>query len=295
MHTISIKNSAGEQIFKLLNLIFMLILITIMLYPILNVLAVSFSSYTEFTKNPLMIIPKGANLDAYRTIFSSKLLKTAFGNSIFITIVGTSISIFMTIITGYPLSKRALKGRRQIMFLIVFTMLFSGGIIPSYLLVRNLGLLNKLWALILPVSINSYYLIIMISAFRNVPVSLEESAKIEGANDIYILFKIIVPMVVPTVATLILFYGVANWNQYFSAVVYIISRDKWTLQLVLKEIVLNATEIMSNEDVVLSGTVVYPHTIKCAAIAVISFPILILYPSVQKYFIKGVTLGAVKG
>ncbi len=280
----------GGKIFVVCNTTFMLFLMVTMLYPVVNTLAVSLSSFAAYAVNPTMIIPQEFNLDAYYTIFNNVLLLSSYRNTLIVTIVGTTINMLLTATTAYPLSKRNLKGIRVILFFMVFTMLFSGGIIPNFMLIRDIGLLNTIWALMLPVAINTYNLILVKSYYQSIPASLEESAKIEGANDIQILFKIIIPVSVPTLVAVALFYTVGNWNQYFLSVMYTNSRELWTLQVLLREMVSNSVAVMDE----VGDTGVNPYVIRCATIMVVCLPILFVYPFLQKYFMKGIMLGAVK-
>lgn len=280
--------------FEIFNGLFMMLLLIIMLYPLLNVLAISLSNYGEYLKHPMMFFPRGVTFEAYLTVFKSNLLLTSYRNTLFLAVVGTAINVTLTVMTAYPLSKKHLKGRRIITLAIIFTMLFSGGIIPTYFVVKGTKLLDTLWSLIIPIAINTYYLIIMRSFFHTIPDSLEESAKIEGANDITILIRIILPVSIPAIVTITLFYAVANWNQFFQAILYIDSRSKWPLQILLREMILQATELIESDDI--HGEVnVYPFTLRSATVMVVILPILFVYPFLQKYFMKGIMLGSVKG
>ena len=291
----STKAYTGKySVFPIFNSALMISLMVIMLYPMLNVLAVSLSDYGEYLKHPMMFYPRNITFDAYRAILKSRLLYTSYRNTIFLTVVGTTVNVVITVMTAYPLSKSHLKGRRVITLAIIFTMLFQGGIIPTYFIVRAVGLLDTLWALIIPIAINTYYLIIMRSFFVTLPPSLEESAKIEGANDISILVRIILPISIPAIVTISLFYAVLNWNQFFQAILYIDSKDKWPLQILLREMILQATELIQADDIH-QGTTVYPFTIRSATVIVVVLPILLVYPFLQKYFMKGILLGSVKG
>ena len=269
-----------------------------MLYPFLNVIAVSISDYSSYLENPTRILPGKINLGAFRYVFSSSLILSSYRNTIIITILGTLISVIVTILTAYPLSKKSLKGKSIIMNLLIFSMMFSGGIIPDFYLIRSLGLLDTLWALILPSVISSYNIILMKNFFTSIPESLEEAARIDGASDIYILWKIIVPLSTPIIATISLFVCVGYWNSYFSAVLYIRDQRKWTLQLLLREIILSANTQLLNAGgnfAELSSNNIPLQTVKYASLIVVILPILCVYPFLQKYFVKGIMMGAVKG
>lgn len=266
----------------------------VMIYPFLNVIAVSLTSYSEYLKNPMMIFPTKLDLAAFKYVLTNNQVHISYINTIIVTIAGTVIGIALLILTAYPLSKSHLKGRTLFMNLVVFTMMFNGGLIPTYNLIKSIKLLDTLWALILPSALTAFNLILMKNFFESLPESLEEAAKIDGANDWYILFKIIIPLSKPIIATLVMFLAVAYWNNYFNAIMYIRDRSLWTLQLVLREIVLSdsAQSLEQGND---SAEQIVPVTIKYASLLVVMLPILVVYPFVQKYFVHGVMVGAVKG
>lgn len=269
-----------------------------MLYPFLNVFAVSISDYTSYLKNPLMIIPGKINLGAFRHVFRSSLILSSYRNTIVITVAGTFIGLFLTTLTAYPLSKKGLRGKAVFMNLIIFTMLFNGGIIPNFYLIRSLKLIDTLWALILPSAISAFNIILMKNFFSSIPESLVEAAKIDGASDVYVLGKIVLPLSMPIMATIGLFVCVGYWNSYFNAVLYIRDQGKWTLQLLLREIVMSANTQLLNAgenmaEVSLDN--IPPQTIKYATLIIVILPILCVYPFLQKYFVKGVMMGGVKG
>jgi putative aldouronate transport system permease protein len=288
-----IKANVSELAFDWANYTLLTLMGLVTLYPILNVLAISLSDYKAFANNPLMIVPGGITLEAYTLIFKNPLLLSSYSNTIFVAIVGTIVNMIMTIVTAYPLAKAKVRGDRWILFAIIFTMMFSGGLIPTFLVVKNLHLYNTLWALIIPTAISTYNFIIVKTFFETIPDSLEESAKIDGAGHLYILVKIVLPLSLPVIATVGLFYGVVNWNRFFEAVIYINDRSKWTLTILLREIVTENTDVMGAADP-LNAQKVYPKTMQNATIITTVLPILFSYPFVQKYFIKGIMLGAVK-
>jgi len=290
--------TAGSVVFDIIIYGLLALIAACMLYPFLNVIAVSISDYSSYLKNPLRILPGKLDFSAFEYVFSSSLILSSYRNTIIITIGGTLISLTLTILTAYPLSKKHLKGKRAIMNLFIFSMLFSGGIIPSFYLIRSLKLLDTLWALILPGTISAYNIILMKNFFSSLPESLEEAAKIDGASDLYILRKIIIPLSTPIIATIGLFVCVGYWNSYFSAVLYIRDQQKWTLQLLLREIIMSAnTQLLSSGGNLaeISKDAIPPQTIKYATLIVVVLPILCVYPFLQKYFVKGMMLGAVKG
>lgn len=287
-----IRLTKGEVAFDIVNYSVLSLLAIITLYPVINVLAISLSSYTGYLKNPAMVFPNELNLEAYKSILSNSLITTAYKNTIFVTVVGTCTNLVLTVLTAYPLAKGKLRGSRVIMFGIVFTMMFSGGMIPTFLVVRSLKLLDTHWALILPCAISTTNLIIVKNFFEGIPDSLLESARLDGAGEWRILWNIILPLSLPVLATVTLFYAVGNWNRLFDAVMYINSRSNWTLSILLKEIITENSELLVDPSV---AAQVYPKTMQCATIVVAVLPIMLVYPFLQRYFMKGIMLGAVKG
>lgn len=221
------------------------------------------------------------------------MITTGYRNTLIYVVAGTAINLVATAIGAYVLSRRNLYFKNVLMMLIVITMFFGGGLIPTYLLINNLGMLNTIWAMLIPGMIGTFNMIIMRTAFQSVPISLEESAKIDGANDLIILFRIIIPLSMPVIAVMILWYAVGHWNSYFGALIYLRDRELFPLQLVLREILItNTTDSMMTEA---SGDrMAIADTIKYATIIVSTLPILLLYPFLQKYFVKGVLIGAIK-
>ena len=253
-------------------------------------------TYEEYLSDPLRIIPQRPTINAYKEILGYNLIRTGYLVTGFVTVFGTVLSVFLLIISAYPLSKPSLKGRGIVMGMVLFTMFFNGGMIPNYLLVRNLGIYNTVWALILPGCISAFYLILMKNFIQtSIPVSLEEAARVDGANEIKILFLIIVPLLKPAIATMIIFCAVNYWNNYFSAMLYIADRRLWPLILVLRELVVENTDAVSPVTVMLTQTArSHPFTLKMAAIIIVILPILAIYPFMQQYFVKGISLGSVK-
>jgi putative aldouronate transport system permease protein len=288
------SKSIGGIIFDVFNCLFLFLFTLIMVLPIIYVIAGSFTSDAELSVRRIVFIPMSPTLDAYKYIFGSSIIFNSFFNSVFITIVGTAINIFMTALTAYPLSRKSLRGRGIFMKLIVFTMLFQGGLIPTYLLVKSISLLNSYWSLWLTGAISAFNLVILRNFFMTVPFELTESAKIDGCNELYILIKIIIPLSLPSLAALTLFYAVAHWNAYFYALMFIENMRRWPLQVWLRQIViLSQTGIDPNA--VAEGYVIPPESTKLAVVCVAVIPILCIYPLLQKYFAKGVLLGSVKG
>ncbi|MBD7969592.1 carbohydrate ABC transporter permease [Paenibacillus gallinarum] len=289
------KRSLGEIVFSWFNTCFMLLLCFVTLYPFIYILFASLSDPTEMAQfRGMLFSPLGFSLDAYKAVLENPMVTTGYRNTLFYVIVGTAINLIMTTLGAYALSRRNVYFKNHIMFYIVITMVFSGGLIPSFLLVNNLGMLNTPWALLLPGAINSFNLIIMRTAFQGIPPSLEESARIDGANDWVIMVRIIIPLSMPVIAVMILWYAVGHWNSYFSALIYLRDRELFPLQLVLREIL-----ISNSTDSMMTGAATGDRmdigiTIKYATIIVSTLPILILYPFLQKYFVHGVMIGALK-
>ena len=264
--------------------------------PFIYVFCISFMSYEEYLSAPLRIIPHNPTFRAYKEIWGYNLIHTGFRVSAFVTIFGTALSVFLLVISAYPLSKPSLKGRGVVMGMVLFTMFFNGGMIPNYLLVRNLGIYNTVWALILPGCLSAFYLILMKNFIQtSIPVSLEEAARVDGANEIRILFSVIVPLLKPAIATMVIFCAVNYWNNYFSSMLYIANRKLWPLILVLRELVVENTDSVNPVTLMLMAQEKsHPFTLKMAAIIIVITPILVIYPFMQRYFIKGINLGAIK-
>ena len=290
------KRSLLERSLRALNILILILIMLLCLYPFLYVLFASLSNPTRFTMHRgLLLHPLGFQLDSYQRVFENPSILSGFKNTLIYVVFGTALNIIMTSMGADLLSLRTLKLRRILSRFIVFTMFFSGGLIPTFLLVRDLGLLNSRLALILPTAISTYNMMIMRTSFESIPDSLVESAKIDGARDMTVLFRIILPLSLPIIATMVLFYGVAHWNSWFNAMVYLRDRELYPVQLILREILitnntLSMTSDISSEDLAMIG-----HTIQYATIMVVIIPILILYPFLQKYFVNGIMIGAVKG
>ena len=264
--------------------------------PFVYVFCVSFMPYSEYIENPLKIIPSHIDLTAYKQMLGYDLIRSGYLVTVFITIAGTALSIFLLVISAYPLSKKDLKGHRFFMGMVLFTMFFNGGMISNYILIRGIKLQNTVWSLIIPGCISAFNLILMKNfILQSIPDALEEAARIDGANDLQVLFRIVTPLLKPAIATMIVFCAVNYWNNYFSAMLYVSDRDLWPLTLVLRELVVEDTSAVSSVTQMLtSANRSHPFTLKMAAIIITVLPILIVYPFLQKYFVKGVSLGSVK-
>ena len=291
-----IKRSLGERLFGGANAILMTGLIIVTLYPLLHVLNASFSDSGQLMAHRgLLLFPKGLTLESYKLVLSNPNILSGYRNTLFIVVVGTALNLLFTILGAYTLSRKSFMLRNPIMLAIVFTMFFNGGIIPSYLLINNtLHMGNSLWALIVPGLISSYNLIIMRTSFQEISESLLESARMDGAGEMLILWRIVVPLSMPVIAVMILFYGVSHWNSWFGAILYIRDRNLFPLQLVLREILIqNSTDSMTTGASAVDKEAI-GESVKYATVMVATLPILFIYPFLQKYFVKGVMIGAIK-
>ncbi|HFJ8881402.1 TPA: carbohydrate ABC transporter permease [Enterococcus faecium] len=287
------KVSIGERSFTLFNNTFLILLALICIVPFLNIIATSFASTQEVVAKKFILFPTTFSLDAYRYILSTPTIFRALAVSIGVTGVGTIVSMCATSLMAYGLYRKYLFGRGFVNFLVVFSMLFSGGMIPTFLVVRSLGLVNSYWAMILPVAVNAMNMIIMRNFFQALPDSLEESAKMDGCTDFGVFFKIMLPLALPSIATISLFYAVTYWNTYMTAILYINDSSKWPIQILLRQIVIVSSGMQAESSAV---DVIPPaQTVKMAVIVIATVPMLIVYPFVQKYFVKGALVGSVKG
>ena len=273
----------------------MLIFAVMCLYPFLYVLAVSLSSPGPVMRGEVYLIPKGFSLEVYRKIFSEGTLVNATIRSIIITIVYVIVAMTITILCAYPLSVPELKGKKILNRVIIFTMYFSGGTIPSYLVVRSLGLIDNYLALVLPCCLSVYNMIVLRSFFVSIPVSLREAAIIDGAGDGTILMKVVLPMSKPAIATVSLYYCVSRWNAFMDSLLYFNDPTKAVLQLRLKQLVMNADSISSMMEGGTAGNTMIAQTVRSGALMFSMVPIMLIYPFLQKYFVKGTMIGSVKG
>ena len=292
------KKTKGEIIFDCCNYVLLALLVVVTLYPCYYVLVASVSDPVKiFAEKGLVLFPKGFSLSSYLEVLKSDQIWLGYKNTVFYVIAGGIVSVLMTVMAAFALTRKELPGKNVIMFLIMFTMYFSGGLIPTYINVMQLGLENSLWAVILPSAVSTYNLIVMRTGFAAVPDSLEEAAKIDGASRLRILWQIILPLSKATVAVVCLYYAVTHWNSWFNAMLYLTDRRKFPLQLILREILIDSdTSSMVNAmDVGIGDASFVGETVKYAVIIVSVVPILCVYPFIQKYFTKGVMIGAVKG
>lgn len=291
-------DSTGDRIVVAIIYILLTLLIIVTLYPFWDLVVLSISPRKEALKSGLRLFTLNPDFQAYRQVFGSPEIWRSFYNSVIRVVGGTIISVFFTALTAYPLSKKHLPFNKAITGIILFTMMFSGGLIPGYLLMKSLGLLDTRWVLVLPGAVSAYNLIIMRNFLRSLPDSLEESAKIDGAKDFTVWWKIVLPLSTPVLATVALWVAVGHWNAYFDALIYITDRSKYVLPILLRRLLLeNQLEMFLPGQVDTSGVVVKPteETVKGAIIVISTLPIVMVYPFLQKHFTKGIMLGAVKG
>lgn len=283
------RNARGG-VFDVINLTFLTFVALITVYPLWHELSLSLSSMEEAMRGGAFFWPRSFTLEAYTTVLQTEYIWTAYGNSIFTMTVGTIVGVLLTAMMSYPLTKGEMPAQKWIMMLVLFTMLFSGGMIPIYLLVKELGLINSLWSLIWPTAISAFNIIIIMSFLRTLPSELEDSAMIDGANPVRIFFSIVIPLSKPVLATVALWEAVNLWNNYLQALIYLTDKSKYTLPLMLRDVINGqATARMTGE---LTGTSV--DSVIAATIIVALVPILCIYPFLQKYFVKGAMLGSVK-
>ena len=292
------KMAKDDLVLELFAYSLLTLMTVVFLFPIINVVSLSFSGRLYVERREVLLWPLGFNLDSYKMIFEHQYIVGSFFNSVKYTLIGTIYSLTLTIFGAYALSHKRLRGRNLITFFIAFTMLFSGGLIPTFLLVRDLDMLDTMWALIIPLAISPWNLIVMRTVFQQNPDSLEESAKIDGAGYFLILFRIIIPISLPVIATIGLFYTVDKWNDFFNSLVYLSTKSKFPLQLIAREILVTFSDqslnrIVNAADVERMNFT--PMTFRAALIVISITPLMLVYPFLQKYFVKGVMIGAIKG
>ncbi|CAH1221985.1 L-arabinose transport system permease protein AraQ [Paenibacillus allorhizoplanae] len=268
----------------------------ITLFPLYYVAIVSITPYVEVMRNGGFVLwPEHMTFQAYKEIFSSPRIPQALKITVFITVVGTTLNLIVTTLLAYPLSKKSVPGRNFILMALVFTMIFSGGIIPLYIMVRSLGLYNSIWALVIPGMVSTFNLLIVKTYFENLPTEVEEAARVDGCGELATLFRIVLPLSAPIMATIGLFYGVTHWNEYFKGIFYLSDKSLMPMQVVLRSMIQtpNVSTELSINSLVLDA--LPPETIKMAVVVVATLPLLIIYPFLQKYFVKGALLGSIKG
>ncbi|HHV95900.1 MAG TPA: carbohydrate ABC transporter permease [Clostridiaceae bacterium] len=267
----------------------------ITLYPFIYILAVSFSNSHSVYRGEVFLWPVNPTIAGYRQVFKQKGLWTAYGNTIFYTVVGTIFNMAATTIAAYPLSRRQFFVRRFFNFFIAFTMYFSGGLIPTYLLITNLGFYNSRWVMIIPSLLSTYNVMVCRSAFSNIPDEVIESAEIEGANDWQIFYSIAVRLITPTLAVLTLYYAVGHWNNFFTALLYLSDNRLIPIQVLLRRVLIQSSSELMGGDIASDDKAAVSIQIRYVTIVIATLPILAIYPFLQKYFVRGIMLGAVKG
>ncbi len=293
----TIGDTSGDKVFLAGVMVISTLILCIVIYPLIYVLSASFSSGDAVMNGRVYLFPVEPSVEGYKMVFEDQNILTGFKNSLIYTFLGTMINMVMTTLIAFPLSRKKLPGRQAIMFIVTFTMFFSGGLIPTFLVVEKLKMVDTVWAMVVPTAISTFNLIIMKTYFENsIPEELGESAALDGCNNFRFLLSIVLPLSKPILAVLVLYYAVGHWNQYFNALIYLRSNERISLQLALRNILL-ANQISSGgSDSGGFGEVAKVGlTVKYAVIIVSSIPVMILYPFIQKYFVKGVMIGAIKG
>jgi len=291
-----IKKSTGDKVFDVINAIVLIALCFVTLYPMWYVLCASFTENSALVSNQgILFWPKGFTTGSYKMAFEHPLILSGYKNILIVLGVSLPLNIFMTLFCGYFLASKGMMWKKPIMAMIMFTMFFGGGMIPAYLNIRDLGLYNTLWALILPGAISVYNCIICRTAVQGVPESLIESSYIDGANDLIIVFKIILPLIMPTIAVLLLYYGVGHWNAWFNASIYLQDNELLPIQNIMRSILIANSNILNASAAENDQVNEFAESIKYATIILTTVPVLCIYPYLQKYFVKGVMVGAVKG
>lgn len=296
-----VKRLSSDKVFDVVNVAVMILLLFIFAWPLWFVIIASFSDPYAVWRGEILLIPKGINLDSYKEILKYKDIWIGYRNTIFYTILGTVINIVMTICTAYPLSRKDFRARNFIMALFMITMYFGGGLIPTYLIVRKLNMVNTVWSMMIPGAISVYNMIVMRSYFINsIPDTLQEAAELDGANPLQYLIRIVLPLSKPVIAVVGLYYAVGHWNDFFNALIYITDKNLLPLQSFLRNLLITNTaanigDANSMNPEAVQRKMYLAQTIKYSAIVVSTIPVLCIYPFVQKHFVKGVMIGAVKG
>lgn len=292
-----IRESFADRFFMVFVYATTLLIFLVVLYPLIYVVSASVSSPEAVAAGRVLLLPKELSGEAYKLVFEDSNILLGFRNSLIYTILGVTINMLFTTLLAFPLSRKELPGRNIITFFITFTMFFSGGLIPTYLVVEKLGMIDTVWAMVIPNAISTFNMIIMRTYFQtNIPEELQESAYLDGCNNFRLLWSIVLPLSTPILAVLILYYGVAHWNSYFNALIYLRSNKLINIQLVLRNILMaNQISTGGTDAVAFEERAMIGVTVKYAVIIVSSIPVLILYPFIQKYFVKGILVGALKG
>ena len=290
----AIRHTFGDKIFLTVDFIILFTLLIIIAYPLIYIFFASFNA--QVTKMGLSLIPEKWSIQGYKAVFEYKFIWSGYLNTLIYTTVGTLINLFVTICCAYPLSRKDFKGRGFVMVMCMITMYFSGGLIPTYLVVKDLGMLNTMWSIVLPSAMSVYNMIVMRTYFdTQIPLELLESAQLDGCGNLNFLRRIVLPLSVPILVTFALYYGVERWNEWYNGMLFIRSFEKRPLQLVLRGIIQTTGQAMMTSDLQQYNITPFSEGIKMACIVVTATPIILVYPFMQKYFVKGITVGAVKG
>ncbi len=296
-----IRERGADRIFNLVNNTVLVFILAIVLYPLIYVLSASISNPDMVITGKMWLFPTGIQFDGYRRVFQDNDIWSGYKNTVIYTVMGTLVSLFVTLTTAYPLSRKDFVGRNFFTLLFTFTMFFSGGLIPTYLLVKDLGMRNTVWVMVLLGSVSMYYVIIARTFFQNnIPLELQEASYMDGCSNTRLFLSIILPLSAPIIAVLSLFYGVIQWNGYFTAMIYLSDRKMFPLQLILREILvqnqMSLEMIKTGEQFeIMDRQAKTAELIKYVVIIVSSLPMLLMYPFLQRYFIKGMMVGALKG
>ena len=293
---LSIKKTKSERVFTVFNTVLMCLIVVVTLYPLWYILCASLSSAEKLISfRGLLFAPLGWNTTAYSKVMTNPDVGNGYINTLFVVIIGTAFNLVMTTLGAFVLTRKDFLIKRAMSLMIVFTMYFQGGLIPTFLVVQGVGLVDSRWSLILPIAINTFNLIIMRTNFAAFPAELEDATRVDGANDIVLLFRIMIPICAPVFAVMALFYATSHWNSWLSSVLYLRTRSAYPLQLILREILIANDMNAMKEGIDLMDNLAVAATIKYATIIVSTLPILCIYPFIQRYFVKGVMVGAIKG
>lgn len=298
MHKTKMKEAGSDRLFTIVNYSVLTLIMIIVLYPLVHVVSASFSSSSAVLSGRVWLWPVEPTLDGYRAVFKNGMVIRGFMNTVFYTVAGTGINLLFTVLAAYPLSRKDFRGRNIFMLLFVFTMMFNGGLIPTYLLVKNLGMIDTVWSMLIPAALSVWNVIIMRTYFQTtIPGELLEASQLDGCTDFRFLLRIVLPLSGPILAVIALFYAVGHWNQYFNAMIFLKRADLYPLQLILRDILVqNEINIdMLGDAKTAAARQGLRELLKYSLIVVTSVPLLVVYPFVQKFFVKGVMIGSLKG
>lgn len=298
MQSKTIKETGSDRLFTIFNYVMLSIVLIVVLYPLIYVVSASFSSSSAVLSGKVWFWPVEPTLEGYKAVFKNAMVVKGFSNTIFYTLAGTAINLVLTVMAAYPLSRKDFSGRNFFMLVFVFTMLFNGGLIPTYLIVKDLGMIDTVWAMLIPAGLSVWNVIIMRTYFQTtIPSELLEASQLDGCTDFHFLRSIVLPLSGPILAVIALFYAVGHWNQYFNAMIYLKRSDLYPLQLVLRDILVqNEVNIeMLGDAKTAAARQGLRELLKYSLIVVTSLPLLVVYPFLQKFFVKGVMIGSIKG